>query len=58
VEGEVVPLAEINLGQGDAVFFEHHVMLWKAERVPMSVMPLQGGAKRALAGMPVIVTIA
>jgi uncharacterized protein (AIM24 family) len=58
VEGEIVPVAEINLGQGDAVFFEHHVMLWKDERVPLSVMPLQGGAKRALAGMPFIVTIA
>src|SRR5438874_4934565 len=25
VEGEIVPVAEINLGQGDAIFFEHHV---------------------------------
>lgn len=58
VEGEVVPVAEIDLGAGDAVFFEHHVMLWKDERVPLSVMSLQGGAKRALAGMPFIVTIA
>src|SRR5664279_714952 len=23
VEGEIVPVAEINLGQGDSVFFEH-----------------------------------
>jgi uncharacterized protein (AIM24 family) len=58
VEGEIVPVAEINLGQGDAVYFEHHVMLWKDEHTPMSVMPLQGGLKRALAGMPFIISLA
>ena len=34
VEGELVPVAEVNLGAGDAVFFEHHVMLWKDEAHP------------------------
>src|SRR6202451_3848055 len=45
VEGEVVPVAEINLGPGDSIFFEHHVMLWKEESVAMSVMQTPGGAK-------------
>src|SRR3954451_23649972 len=58
VEGEIVPVAEMNLAQGDAVYFEHHVLLWKDDSVGMSVMPLQGGVKRALAGMPFIVTVA
>lgn len=58
VEGEIVPVAEINLGNGDSVYFEHHVMLWKDDRTPMSVMPLQGGIKRALAGMPFIISLA
>jgi uncharacterized protein (AIM24 family) len=58
VEGEIVPVAEINLGPGDSIFFEHHVMLWKDDRTPMSVMPLQGGIKRALAGMPFIISVA
>jgi len=58
VEGEIVPVAEITLGQGDAIFFEHHVLLWKDDHTPMSVMPLQGGVKRALAGMPFIISIA
>ncbi|HYS38756.1 MAG TPA: hypothetical protein VEO01_24305, partial [Pseudonocardiaceae bacterium] len=31
VEGELVPAAEIALGPGDQVYFEHHVMLWKDE---------------------------
>lgn len=58
VEGEVVPVAEINLGAGDSVFFEHHVLLWKDEATKMGVMSLQGGMKRALAGMPFIISIA
>src|SRR5215510_12913578 len=33
VEGEVVPVAEINLGSGDSIYFEHHVMLWKEDHV-------------------------
>ena len=36
VEGEIVPVAEINLAPGDSVFFEHHVLLWKDDRVPMT----------------------
>jgi uncharacterized protein (AIM24 family) len=58
VEGEIVPAAEINLGSGDSIFFEHHVMLWKDERVAMSVMQLAGGMKRAFAGMPFIISVA
>jgi len=58
VEGEVVPTAEINLGAGDSVFFEHHVMLWKDVTLPLSVMSLSGGFKRAFAGMPFLISIA
>jgi uncharacterized protein (AIM24 family) len=58
VEGEVVPVAEINLGAGDSVFFEHHVLLWKDDATRMSVLPLSGGMKRALAGMPFIISVA
>ena len=58
VEGDVVPVAELNLGRGDSVFFEHHVLLWKDEATAMSTLPLQGGMKRALAGMPFIISVA
>jgi uncharacterized protein (AIM24 family) len=58
VEGEVVPVAEMNLAPDDAVFFEHHVLLWKEESVAMSVMSTPGGAKRALGGMPFVVSVA
>ena len=58
VEGEIVPVAEINLGAGDAIFFEHHVMLWKDLSVPLSVLQLSGGLKRAFAGMPFVISVA
>lgn len=58
VEGEVVPVAEIALGEGDGVFFEHHVMLWKDPHVPIASRASSGGLKRMLAGMPVYLTYA
>ena len=54
----VTPVAEVTLGAGDTVFFEHHVMLWKDETVAMSVMNTQGGAKRLLSGMPFVLSVA
>src|SRR5262249_10296421 len=58
VEGEIVPVAEINLGAGDSIFFEHHVLLWKDDNTQMSVMTLQGGVSRVLAGMPFVISVA
>jgi uncharacterized protein (AIM24 family) len=57
VEGEIVPVAEITLGPGDQIYFEHHVLLWKDRQVPLATLPLQGGIKRSLAGMPFVVSL-
>jgi uncharacterized protein (AIM24 family) len=56
IEGEIVPVAELALAQGDSVFFEHHVMLWKEPQVPMSAMNTPRG--RSIGGMPHIVSVA
>ena len=58
VEGEIVPVAEMNLEAGDSIFFEHHVLLWKDEQTQMNVMALQGGVSRVLAGMPFVISVA
>ncbi len=58
IDGTVVPVADVNLGAGDAVFFEHHVMLWKDESVAMSVMSAPGGAKRLLTTLPFVLSTA
>jgi uncharacterized protein (AIM24 family) len=56
VDGDLVPVAEVNLSPGDSVIFEHRTMLWKDESVPVSVYPQAGGLKRSIAGMPYVVT--
>ena len=58
VEGEIVPVAEMNLHVADSVFFEHHVLLWKEDAVPLSTLSLQGGFRRVLAGMPFVISVA
>ncbi len=58
VEGELVPVAEITLSPQDAVYFEHHLLLWKDGSVPLSSMKTAGGMKRSIGGMPHIVTVA
>ena len=58
VDAGVVPVVEIALSAQDAIFFEHHAMLWKDESVPMSVMPSPGGARRLLAGTPFVLSVA
>jgi uncharacterized protein (AIM24 family) len=58
VEGELVPVAEVNLHPQDGLYFEHHVLLWKDETVPLSSMKTSGGMKRSFGGMPHIVTVA
>jgi uncharacterized protein (AIM24 family) len=57
VEGELVPVAEIALAPHDGVYFEHHILLWKDESVPLSSMKTNG-PRRTLGGMPHIVTVA
>jgi uncharacterized protein (AIM24 family) len=59
VDGTVVPVVDVELGAGDAVFFEHHAMLWKDEQTAMAVMDTPGGMKqRLLAGMPFVLSVA
>ncbi|HEY3505958.1 MAG TPA: AIM24 family protein [Actinocatenispora sp.] len=58
VEGELVPVAELALAPNDWVYFEHHVMLWKDERVPLSQMQTGGGFRRMFAGMPFVLSVA
>jgi uncharacterized protein (AIM24 family) len=58
IEGEIVPVVDVTLAPGEHVYFEHHVLLWKEERVPLNILPLQGMFKRLLAGMPLVITTA
>ena len=56
VEGNFVPVADFKLTAGDGVYFAHHLMLWKDDHARITAMPLKGGWKRVLAGMPLVMT--
>ncbi|HMA34930.1 MAG TPA: AIM24 family protein [Chloroflexia bacterium] len=54
IEGNYVPVADLNLAPEARVYFTHHVLLWKDPQVTLDTLPLQGGWNRLLAGMPLI----
>jgi uncharacterized protein (AIM24 family) len=56
IEGSYVPVADIDLAQGDGVYFSHHVLLWKEPSVNVTAMSLKGAWKRLFAGLPLIMT--
>jgi uncharacterized protein (AIM24 family) len=58
LEGELVPALHMALDGDVTVYFEHHVLLWKDETVPLSSLNTGGGLKRSIAGMPHIITVA
>jgi len=56
IEGIYVPVADVSLAPGDAVYFAHHVLLWKDPQVTITTMGMKGAFKRLLAGMPLVMT--
>ena len=56
IEGNYVPVADMNLASGDGVYFSHHVLLWKDSRITIGAMPLKGAWTRLFAGMPLVMT--
>jgi len=55
VDGELVPVLTLELGQSP-VYFEHHILLWKDPQVAIGLKPLKGAFKRMMAGLQVFVT--
>ena len=56
LDGELVPMLTVELPPGGAVYFEHHVLLWKHPGVDIGLRPMQGTFKRMMAGMQIFVT--
>ncbi|HUA20758.1 MAG TPA: AIM24 family protein [Bryobacteraceae bacterium] len=56
IEGQYVPVADVDLAAGDSIYFTHHVLLWKDPQINITTMSLAGGWKRVFAGMPLIMT--
>lgn len=58
MDGTIVPVADVSLGAGESIFFEHHAMLWKEDDTAMSVMDAPGGARRMLGTLPFVLSVA
>ncbi len=53
VAGQIVPVAEIILAEGDTIYFEQHTLLWKERTVALAGKNLKKAGQRLIApGMP------
>jgi uncharacterized protein (AIM24 family) len=58
VEGELVPVVDVELGRRQTIYFEHHILLWKQPNVTLGFMGLQNVAKRVFAGLQIFISTA
>ncbi|MGH7707156.1 MAG: AIM24 family protein, partial [Vulcanimicrobiaceae bacterium] len=58
VEGELVPVADVELGRQQTIYFEHHILLWKQPTVTLGFMGIQNAAKRMFAGLQIFISTA
>ncbi|MBC7880698.1 MAG: AIM24 family protein [Anaerolineae bacterium] len=56
IEGELVPVVDVHLGEKQSIYFEHHILLWKHPEVRLGMKGLKGAAKRVFAGLQVFVS--
>ena len=56
IDGELVPVVDIMLGNQLPIYFEHHILLWKHPGVQIGFKKLQGLGKRFFAGMQIFMT--
>ena len=56
IEGEVVPIVDVQLGQQQSIYFEHHILLWKHPNVRLGMKGLKGAVKRYFAGLQIFIS--
>lgn len=56
IEGELVPMLHCSLDGSMAVYFEHHVVLWKDPQINIKLKAVKGAVKRMVAGRQVFLT--
>ncbi len=57
LDGELVPVLSVDVSQ-QAIYFEHHILLWKNPAVRIFLKPVKGALRRMIAGMQIFVTAA
>lgn len=55
IEGELVPVVDIMLGNQMPIYFEHHILLWKHPGVQIGFKTVKGMAKRLFAGLQIFI---
>src|SRR6266480_7909337 len=56
IEGELVPVVDIMLGNQMPIYFEHHILLWKHPGVQIGFKSIRGAAKRFFAGLQIFIS--
>ena len=56
IDGELVPVVDVMLGNQLPIYFEHHILLWKHPGVQIGFKSLRGAAKRFFAGLQIFIT--
>lgn len=56
IEGELVPVVDIMLGNQMPIYFEHHILLWKHPGVQIGFKSMKGMAKRIFAGLQIFIS--
>ena len=54
IEGQQVPTANFTLAGPEWIYFGHHSLLWCDPAVALRAMPMKGGWKRVMAGLPIL----
>src|SRR5258707_5409337 len=55
IDGELVPVVDVMLGNQLSIYFEHHILLWKHPGVQLGFKSLKGAARRLFAGLQVFI---
>jgi uncharacterized protein (AIM24 family) len=56
IDGELVPVVDVMLGNQLSIYFEHHILLWKHPGVQLGFKSLKGVTKRFFAGLQIFIT--
>ena len=56
IDGELVPVVDIMLGNQLSIYFEHHILLWKHPNVQIGFKSIKGAAKRLFAGLQIFIS--
>ncbi|HET8913187.1 MAG TPA: AIM24 family protein [Ktedonobacteraceae bacterium] len=56
IDGELVPVVDIMLGNQLSIYFEHHILLWKHPGVQLGFKSFKNMAKRLFAGLQIFIT--